>query len=88
VKEACMKKFKVSLNDAHKKTGLSVYQVAEKLGMSKNTVEKYVRTKPVIVGRLDGAVLVLSQFYGVDWKDVVEIVSDEEGQAKTLLASA
>jgi transcriptional regulator with XRE-family HTH domain len=85
-----MKKFKVSLKEAHEKTGLSIYEVAKQLGMSKNTVLRFVEDKPAIVGRLDSAVLILAEFYKVSWKDVVEEVSDEdsseEGQTKTLLA--
>ncbi|MAU11093.1 MAG: hypothetical protein CL607_14835 [Anaerolineaceae bacterium] len=84
-------RFKVYLKDAHDATGLSPYMVGKKTGVSTNTVARYVSENGILTDRIEGVLLALINFYGLDWRDpkVVEIIEDTtEGQEETLLAEA
>lgn len=82
------KRFVVRLKPFHDATGKTAYAVAEELGMSKNTVRRYVEEEAVAVGRLDPSIITLTNYYGCRWQDVVEIeeVSDDP-EIKPLLAA-
>lgn len=85
------KRFRLHLQAIHKQSGFSVYDVAEALGMSKNTVWKYVRPDVVEFDYLPSTVLDLCEFYGVDWRDksILEVFEEStEGQQKPLLVAA
>jgi hypothetical protein len=81
----------IKLKEAHAAKGESVYEVAKNLNMSYNTVKKYVKDD-AIVESMPPDVLRLASYYGLDWRDVVQVieVSEEDessGQLKTLLAA-
>lgn len=72
-------KFIIRLHNVHRATGMTVYRVAKLTGMNPNTVGKYVGDGDVITGRLEGAVVQLAKFYGVDWRDpaIIEVIEAE-----------
>lgn len=72
-----MKRFAVRLKSLYDAKGLSPYHVWKQTGVAQNTVKRYAQSDVVIVGTLEPAVIALAQFYGVDWKTVVDIVEDE-----------
>lgn len=71
---------------------LTYGHIAKKVGLSANTVWKYLSQHSIIVPEISNAVLVLANYFGVDWRDIVESVEDTEEpepEIKTpLLASA
>lgn len=71
------KKFRIRFRDLHEKSGLTAYAVAKETGLIENTVRKYV-TKEVVSERIYNYVVTLAEYYGADWKDVVEVIDDEE----------
>lgn len=84
------KTFEVRLKQIHKQHGKSVPDVADALGMSHNTVGRYVNKDFVTVRRLDTTVVLLARYYGVDWKDVVSVVEEitESPESKNPIAEA
>lgn len=81
------KKFRIRLKPYHDATGKSPYAVADELGLSKNTVRRYVEQDDVLVGRLDPSVLILAAYYGCSWQEVVDVIdADDEGELKTPIA--
>lgn len=81
----------IKLSAAHKKSGLTAYEVAKRLDLNEGTVRKYT-SNDVTASFLPNHVLQLIKFYGLDWHDpeVIEIIDSAEdkssGQFKTLLA--
>lgn len=68
--------FRINLKDAHERSGVTAYQVAKETGLALGTVYKYSRSSDIKTDRLENPVIVLAQYYGVDWRDpaVVEVV--------------
>lgn len=83
-------KFRVRLKAAHDAKGQSVYEVAEALGISKNTVQRYAKDEEVLQDQLKIAVAQLAKYYGVPYESVVDVVEvdDVEGQTETPFAAA
>lgn len=79
-----MRKYRIRLKALHDKTGLTAYAVAKRAGITETTTRKYVYSEEVISDTLPIAVTLLADFYGVDWRDVVETF--EENEIKTPLA--
>ena len=71
------KLFRIRLHDLHEKSGLTAYAVAKETGLIQTTVRKYV-TEDVISERIHNYVVTLAEFYGVDWRDVVEVIEESE----------
>lgn len=82
-------KFRVRLKKVHDESGLSPYAIAKELGMSKNTVRRYVEVDEVVTEKFEGTLLALILYYGVDWRDpeIVDVIEDPELK-NPLLASA
>lgn len=85
-------RFIIKLHEAHLKSGLTAYAVAQALNLNENTVRKY--TKGTVTAEfLPNHVLQMVQFYGLDWHDpaVIEVIDAEKdespGQIKTPLAA-
>ena len=81
------------LKAAHDKLGLSPYMVSKKTGIAIGTIDRYTSEDEVSTARVEGSLIALIKFYGLDWRDptVVELAFEEtptEGQRKTLLALA
>lgn len=89
-----MPKFRVrGLKAAHDKSGLTPYMVGKRTGVSTNTVVKYVESDEFVIERVEGSLIAVLKFFGLDWRDanVVEIVFEEaspSGQIKTPIAVA
>ena len=73
----------------------SPYEIADKLGMSKNTVRRYMENDEELTIQVSANVGVLARYFGLDEHRVfqlIETVSDNEanseGQTKTLLATS
>jgi hypothetical protein len=69
----------------------SPYEIADKLGMSKNTVKRYMDNDEEFTIQVSANVGILARYFGLDEHKVfqlVETASDIEGQRKTLLATA
>lgn len=87
-------KFRIKgLKAAHDKLGLSPYMVSKKTGIAIGTIDKYTSEDEVVTARVEGSLVALIQFYGLDWRNpnVVELAfeeASEEGQEETLLATA
>lgn len=88
-----MKQFKINLKPIHDASGLSCYEVAKRLresfgvSISKTTVGKYADGE-VTQKQLPDVVVILCEFYGVNWRDpsVIQIVDvDETPEIKSLL---
>jgi len=71
-----VKQFKINLKEAHEKTGFSPYAVAKQTGIAQNTVRKYVDKPDVLSVYIPTAVVILADFYHVDWRSpsIVEVV--------------
>ncbi len=90
-------RFMVRLAGVHAKSGKTVYRVAKDLGMSYNTVRKYVLTD-VECELIPPEVMRLAAYYGLTWEQAVSIIEeadvdaditppvDEDPQIKNLLA--
>lgn len=90
-----MKKFIIKLKEAHDATGLTPYAVSKQVkGVSYNTVRKYASHDEVEAATIPVEVILLADFYGLDWRDpdVIEVIEeapgDEQGQSETPLAAA
>lgn len=71
-------KFKISLQKPHADSGKTPYRVAKDLSISKATVHRYVDHDEVILSKLESVVLDMAEYYGVNWRDVVEVISEDE----------
>ena len=71
-------KFRVKLQPLHKASGRSAYRVAKDLGISKSTVGRYIEHEIVEVAKIETNVVRMAEYYGADWKDVVEIIEEDE----------
>lgn len=69
-------RFRIHLQDAHKDKGLSPYKVALLTNVAQNTIKKYVEPEEVVVERIEGVLVSLIEFYGLDWRDpaVIEVI--------------
>lgn len=74
-----MTRFKIKLQKPHEQTGYSYYRVAKESGVALNTVKKYASVTEIISEYLPVAVIMLCDFYGVDWRDpeIVEVIEEE-----------
>lgn len=91
------KRFRINLKDAHEKSGLTSYAVAKQLNINspdkpivtESTVRKYA-TRIVETDVLLSYVILMAEFYGVDWHDpaIVQVIEEDEseGQMKAPLA--
>jgi len=79
-------KFRVKLHDLHWKSGRTVYRVAKDLGISRATVHRYVDNPIVEVDRVELCVVQMASYFGVHWKDVVEVIEQEEDTALPVVA--
>jgi len=68
--------FRISLRDAHQRSGLSAYAVTKRTGIAQNTVRKYILPESVTAERIEGLVIELTKLYGVDWRDpaIIDVV--------------
>lgn len=72
----------------------SPYGIAKKLGMSKNTVIRYVDSDVEYTDKLSPSVGLLARYFNIDVHKIIELVEapdnedNPEGQRKTLLAIA
>ncbi len=71
------RRFRIHLDEAHRKTGLTVYAVAKQLGLNQNTVRKYV-SAGVECELIAPDVAMLAAFYGVALADAVELVEADD----------
>lgn len=84
-------RYRIRLKSIHDKSGENIYEIAEKLGISKNTARRYVEQDEALVAKPDNALLALIHHYGAEFHEVVDyvIVDDEpRGQNKTPLAAS
>ena len=79
-----MSKFKINLQKPHANSGVTPYRVAKDLGISKSTVHRYVDADQVILSKVESVVVEMANYYGVNWIDVVEVVSDDEEEEVSL----
>lgn len=75
-----MRRFKVKLGEVHKQSGKTRYRVAKESGLSHNTVQKYVSVPEVIVDYIPATLILLTEVYGVDWRDpaIIEVIEAED----------
>lgn len=69
----------------------SPYKIADTLGMSKNTVRKYMEIDEEITPLLSSNVGILARYFGIDEHRVIELVEvseETEEEIKTPLAAA
>lgn len=82
-------RFHINLRDVHEKSGLTSYAVATQLNLNQGTVRKYT-TQIVETDELLSHVILMADFYGVDWHDpaIVQVIEEDEseGQIKAPLA--
>lgn len=73
-------KFRVRLGQIHNKSGLTQYAVIRDTGINKNTVRRYIRDDEVLVDKIEIPLILLIQFYGLDWHDpaVLDFVEVED----------
>lgn len=71
-------KFIVKLQPLHIASGLSAYRVAKDLGISKSTVGRYIEQESVEVAKIETNVVRMAEYYGAHWKDVVEVIEEED----------
>lgn len=78
-------RFRINLIDAHRRKGLTPYAVAKQLDLNQSTVRKYAN-HIVETDELLSHVILLAEYYGVDWHDphIVEIVEEDEGDTKEI----
>lgn len=69
-------KFKVTLKAAHERSGLSAYAVGKRTGIAQNTIRKYILPESVIASHIEGQLIELTKFFGVDWRDpaIIEVI--------------
>jgi transcriptional regulator with XRE-family HTH domain len=74
------KRYVIHLKDALNQSGLTAYAVAKRLGLNKNTVNKYLK-QDVVAEYLPAHVLDIAGFLGLDWRDpdVIEVIEVEDG---------
>lgn len=72
-------KFAIKLKDAHQQSGLTPYRVSKHTGLSQTTIRKYTDSDEVITEYIPSAVVVLAQFYDVNWRDpaIVDVITAE-----------
>ncbi len=66
----------------------SPYEIAKLLGMSKNTVRRYMMTDEELTVQLSASLGILARYFGLDEHDVIELIevaSAEDVQTKTQL---
>lgn len=81
-------RFIIRLKAAHDQTGLTAYAVAKELGLNQNTVRKYI-SEDVVAEMLPAYIVDLARFYGLELRDVIQIIeTDEDPEIKTPLAVA
>lgn len=84
--------FVIRLKEAHDKNGLSPYMVAKMTGVAVNTVARYAENDEVVSKHLRPSVIILANYYGVDWRNpsIVDVLTvgegDESPEMKTLVA--
>ncbi len=79
------RRFRIHLDEAHRKSGLTVYAVAKRLGLNQNTVRKYI-TPGMECDLIAPDVLLLAAFYGVNLKDAIDVIEVDEENSTNLLA--
>lgn len=70
-------KFAIRMQDIHNKSGKSKYRVVKDTGLTAHTINRYVESDIYEVKLLPRAFFVLAKYYGVDWKELVEVVDEE-----------
>jgi DNA transposition AAA+ family ATPase len=86
-----MQRFKIHLKKAHEESGLTAYAVAKETGLSPTTVAKYVNEDGVIVDYIPMTIVILADFYNLNWREAAVIETftdvdegpDDQGQQKT-----
>ena len=78
-------RFLINLKDAHEKSGLTAYAVAKRLNLNESTVRKYA-TQIVETTELLSHVILLAEFYGVDWHDptIVLVIEGDESEGQIM----
>lgn len=76
--------FILRLKTHHDTKGLTPAQVHTQTGIAVNTIKRYTERDFVLLKALSPSIVILCRFYGVEWKDVVEL-ADDEGITKTPL---
>jgi len=87
-------RFLINLKDAHEKSGLTAYAVAKQINsnsprdkpvITESTVRKYA-TQVVETTELISHVIVLAEFYGVDWHDpaIVQVIEEDESEGQLM----
>lgn len=73
-------KFVIRLREAYLRSGLSGYMVAKRTGIAQNTVRKYILPESVVVFHIEGQVVELANFFGVDWRDpsIIDVIEVED----------
>lgn len=73
-------KFRIRLKAVHDTTGFSYYRVSKEAGVAPNTVKKYVSEDCIDSDELPVTVVILADYYGVDWRDpaIVEVIEEEK----------
>ena len=80
-----MVKFRIDLRDVHRKSGKTAYAVARDLNLNKNTVRKYL-TEVVETDWLPSNFIQITEYLGIDWREVVITIEDKDPKTKPLLA--
>lgn len=80
------KKYRIRLREAHKRRGLSVSQVASKVGVPPTTIREYVEVDEALTDSVPMIVQLLADVYGVKMSEVVEEI--ESPEIETALAPA
>lgn len=80
------KKYRIKLRDAHKRRGLSIPQIASKIGVPPNTIREYVEVDEVLTNSVPMIVQLLAEVYGVRMSDVIEEMGGESPEMKAALA--
>ena len=79
-------RFRVKLQQLHRNAGVTPYRVAKDLGISRSTVHRYIDHDIVEVAKIETNVVRMAEYYGVDWKDVVEVIDPEEEEGVLQIA--
>lgn len=61
--------FRVSLQHLHRASGVTRYRIAKDLGLSHNTVSRYVSPEHLYIERIERIVPQLAAYFGRDWRD-------------------
>ena len=78
--------FLVKLQPLHKASGKSAYRVAKDLGIGKTTVARYIGSERVEVHKIETNVVRMAEYYGANWKDVVEAIEPEDEESLVAVA--